>query len=168
MTKIFSYQQILVKFFLSFLLLMGLVVLVQAWQDWASLISFAGAFSLGVALLFCDEQFFYKLYADKVTMAVDLPKNANLLASRNSLFILLLPFLSIFVVTSSGSMIGTALILAINCYLLVEMWQLRQQTAIFKERFLSGIKMQLTPALTKKICYLALVYFLFLLLIIFV
>lgn len=165
MTKIFSKKQIIFKVLFSFSLLIFLIIFYKAWQNLISLISFLGAYFVGVFLLYFDEQFLYKIYEEKIGSSVQEESHFSALASRNFLFLLLLPFLSIFVVTSSGSILGIALVLAMNFYLLIEMWQLKNEFLLFKDRFLNMSNIQVSPKLIHKICWLALVYFVFLLII---
>lgn len=165
MTNLFSKKQIIFKVLFSFSLLILLVVFFRAWQNVSSLIAFIAAYFLGVFLLYADEQFLYKFYDEKIGSSIQSDSHFPSLASRNSLFLFILPLLSIFVLTSSGSILGIALILSINFYLLIEMWQLRDEFLIFKERFLVTSKIQVTAKLVHKICWFALAYFVFLLVI---
>jgi hypothetical protein len=145
--------------------LVPLVLFFKAWENMFSLASFTLAYALGIFLLFADEQFLYKFYIEKIDGGQNNDSHSLMLASRNFLFILALPFVSIFVATSSGSIFGIAFILAINFYLLVEMWQLRDEFLLFADRFLAMSKIQVTIKLVHKICWFALAYFIFLLII---
>jgi len=165
MTNIFSKKQIIFKVVFSFSLLAFLIIFFKAWQNTFSLISFVAAYFVGVFLLYIDEQFLYKLYTEKIGSSMQDSSHFSEPASRNSLFLLILPFLSIFVLTSSGSILGIALILSINFYLLIEMWQLRDEFLLFKDRFLATSKIQVTAKFVRRICWLALAYFIFLLII---
>lgn len=165
MNNTFSKKQILFKVIFSFSLLVFLVIFFKAWQNASSLMGFVGAYSIGVFLLYFDEQFLYKFYTEKIDLSSQDDSHFPVLASRNFLFLLILPFLSIFVFTSSGSILGIALILAINFYLLIEMWQLRDEFLLFKERFLSTLKTPITAQFVRKICWFVLAYFVFLLIV---
>lgn len=165
MTNIFSQKQIAFKILFSFSLLIFLIIFYQAWQNLLSLISFIGAYLAGIFLLYFDEQFLYKFYDEKIDSSVQDASHFSTLATRNFMFLLILPLLSIFVLTSSGSILGIALILAINFYLLIEMWQLRDEFLLFKDRFLAMSKLQVTAKFVHKTCWFALVYFVFLLVI---
>ena len=167
MNHTFSKKQILFKIIFSFSLLIFLIIFFKAWQNTASLIGFVGAYLIGVFLLYFDEQFLYKFYTEKIDLSTQSNSHFPALASRNFLFLLILPFLSIFVFTSSGSILGIALILAINFYLLIEMWQLRDEFLLFKERFLTTLKMPITAQFVRKICWFALAYFILLLIVLF-
>jgi hypothetical protein len=165
MPALFSKKQLFLKLSLSLLLLFLLVVYYSAWQNWNTLFSFGGAYLLGVLFLFFDEQFLYRFYEEKIDVSSQKNSHFPQLISRNFLFLLSLPLLSIFVATSSGSVFGIALIVALNFYLLVEMWQLRSEFLLFKDRFMDGIRVQATATLVKQICWGAFLYFVFLLLI---
>lgn len=147
------------------MLLLLLIFFYSAWQNWTTLLSFAGAYLLGVLFLFLDEQYLYLLYEEKIDGVGKKDSQYPQLISRNLLFLLCLPLLSIFVATSSGSVFGIALILALNFYLLIEMWQLRLEFLLFKDRFLDAIKIEITGLLVKQICWGVLAYFILLLLI---
>lgn len=165
MTNIFSKKQIIFKVFFSFSLLIFLIVFYKAWQNALSLISFIGAYLVGIFLLYFDEQFLYKFYDEKIDSSTQDNSHFSTLATRNSMFLLILPFLSIFVLTSSGSILGIALILAINFYLLIEMWQLRNEFLLFKDRFLNMLQIKVSVGFVHKVCWFALAYFVFLLII---
>lgn len=165
MINVFSKKQIAFKVLFSFSLLIFLIIFYQAWQNILSLVGFIGAYLTGVFLLYFDEQFLYKFYDEKIDLSIQDSSHFSTLATRNSMFLLILPFLSIFVLTSSGSILGIALILAINFYLLIEMWQLRDEFLLFKDRFLTTSKLQVTAKLVHQICWSVLAYFVFLLLI---
>jgi hypothetical protein len=163
MSNIFSKKQLIFKFCLTFLLLIFLLIFFKVWQNWLNALSFIFAYVVGVGFLFADEQFLYKFYEEKIDSGEQKTSHFPVLASRNAIFLLFLPFLSIFVLTSSGSILGIALVMAINCYLLIEMWQLYDESLLFTERFLAMAKIQSTNKLVHQICWCALVYFIFLL-----
>jgi len=165
MKQLFSKKQVIFKTFFPLSLLVFLILFFKAWQNTGSLIAFIGAYILGIFLLYIDEQYLYKFYVEKIDSSFENNSHLSALASRNFLFLLILPLLSIFVLTSSGSILGIALILAINFYLLIEMWQLRHKTLLFKERFLSMFKIEITAELIRKVCWAGLIYFIFLLVI---
>lgn len=165
MTNIFSKKQMIFKVLFSFSLLVFLIIFYQAWQNTISLLSFIGAYFVGIFLLYFDEQFLYKFYDEKIDKSVQDNSHFSSLATRNSMFLLILPLLSIFVLTSSGSILGIALILAINFYLLIEMWQLRDEFLLFKDRFLDMLQIQVNARFVHQTCWFALAYFVFLLII---
>jgi hypothetical protein len=167
MNSLFTKKQILFKLFLSALLLAFLVVFFEAWQNWQTFLGFTFAYILGCVLLFLDEQYLYRFYAEKLESRVDSSSHFPELASRNVMFLLSLPFLSIFVATSSGSVMGIAMILAINFYLLVEMWQLKDEFLLFQNRFLAMSKTRLSRIMVQRLCWGVSAYFVFLLIILF-
>ena len=167
MKSLFSKKQIFLKLFLSLLLLIVLIVFFKAWQNWQTFFGFTFAYLFGTALLYLDEQYLYTLYQEKIESADNNTSHFPELASRNLLFLLSLPFLSIFVITSSGSVMGIAMILAINFYLLIEMWQLKDEFLLFQSRFLAMFKTRLTRIMVERICYGATAYFVFLLIVLF-
>lgn len=164
MNNIFSKKQLLFKVLFSLFFLLFLIVFFEAWSNWLTLIGFTLAYLFGILLLFSDEQFLYKFYQEKIDSKHNDNTQFSNLASRNFIFLLALPPLSIFVLTSSGSILGIALVMAINSYLLAEMWQLKDEFLLFKDRFLAMSRIQTTPKMVKQICYLAFFYFVFLLL----
>ncbi len=165
MPQLFSKRQLFFKLALSVIFLLTLVFYYNAWQNLSTLSIFVGAYFLGVILLFLDEQYLYSLYAEKIDYTEQRSSHYPQLISRNFLFLLCLPLLSIFVFTSSGSLFGIALILSLNFYLLVEMWQLHQEFLLFKDRFLDGVKVDFTAKLVRQICYGVTAYFIVLLLV---
>lgn len=163
MKSIFSKKQLTFKLLFSLLFLAILIFFFKAWENITSLIYFTSAYFLGLILLLIDELFLYRFYTDKIDMQENSSSHNPLLASRNLMFLLALPFLSIFVVTSSGSLFGIAFVLALNFYLLVEIWQLRSEPLLFTDRFLVMSKIEVSNDLVKKICWVVLAYFVFLL-----
>lgn len=162
--SVFTRKQLVFKLGLTLVLLFVFIVLYQAWHNWWTLLAFASAYLLGMALLFFDETYFYSFYEEKVDLPKQDASHFPELITRTVLFLFVLPLLSIFVVTSSGSLFGIALILALNWYLLIELWQLRRHPTQFKERFLGMTTVQVTPQLVTRMCYGASAYFCFLLL----
>jgi hypothetical protein len=138
--------------YLVLLALLGLfIVSAQLWQNWWQLLLVIMAYAVGVALLELDERYLYRYYQEADATVVSL-------ATRGTLFLLVLPLLSIFVLTSTGSWFGGAMVLAINSYLCLEMWQLYQEPILFKERFLSTWQNQFSTRQIQKFCLLVSVY----------
>lgn len=96
-----------------------------------------GGFYLGNALLWLDDNVFYGKYNELQT----LPKR---LVSRSTLFLLVYLALSIFMVTS-GTLFGVGIILGIGVTLSIEMWQLKDNTEFFHQKFLYQVKRHFTP-----------------------
>lgn len=166
MKQIFSKRQIFIKVLGSLSLLVFLIIYFQAWQNLQSLVIFIFAYLCGVAFLFADEQFLYKFYEEKIDTSFQESSHFSNLASRNFLFLLLLPLLSLFVLTSSGSLWGIAIVLAINFYLLIEMWQLKGQPILLKQRFYHHLPGIANEQQSKRLVYGASLYLFILLLIV--
>jgi hypothetical protein len=167
MKELFSKKQLQFQLIACFVLIVFLIIGFQAWENWLSLIAFVLAYCFGAFFLYIDEHFLCKFYQVNIEKVDESTLHSSSLATRNFLFILILPLLSIFVLTSSGSTIGRAFVISINFCLLVEMWQLRNEFLIFSDRFLSMSKVKATPRLVRQLCWFALVYFIFLLIILF-
>ncbi len=138
--------------YLVLAVLLGLIIVsAQLWQNWTQLLLVVLAYVLGVLLLEVDERYLYRYYQEEGAATVSL-------ATRGTLFLLVLPLLSIFVLTSTGSWFGGAMVLAINSYLCLEMWQFYQEPLLFKERFLASWQNQLSNKQVQQFCLLASVY----------
>jgi hypothetical protein len=149
-------KKILLMFMLILFILMWLIA--DNWRIdtiWTQIILFIFAYGLGLFLMLGDEKYLQKIYADEL--------EEKILITRSPLFILILPFLSIFILTSSGSVPGMALIMAINFVMLIEIWQLASQEKLFNQFFLQGIKKKLSLEEIQIVKIGFLIYFLFLL-----
>lgn len=104
----------------------------------SSTIFFLSGFYLGNLLLWADGKILYPYYNELRTE----PKQ---LITRSALFILVYIFLALFVVTSSGSYIGTGMIFGIGITLFTELFSLRNATEAFHQKFLFQLKRQLAP-----------------------
>ncbi len=166
MKTVFSTKQIIFKVLASLSLLFFLILFFQAWQNLSSLFMFVFAYLCGITLLYADEQFLYRFYEEKIDLNLQNSSHFSSLASRNFLFLLLLPFLSLFVLTSSGSLWGIAFILAINCYLLIEMWQLKNQPELLQQRFFQHLPQLAQKQNSQLVVYGASIYLFILLLIV--
>lgn len=128
------------------------------WQinsSWSEILFFIVAYGLGLFLTLGDEKYLQKIYGDEL--------DKKILITRSPLFLLVLPVLSIFMLTSTGSLAGIALIMAINLVILIEIWQLAPQQKIFNQYFLQGIKKEISLSEIRIIKFIALFYFLILL-----
>lgn len=114
-----------------------------------------GLFVLGVilatALLILDEEKFYQFYQESETKeghsgeTNNLQKSSsNYLATRSTLFLLSMIPLSFFVVSSTGSAMGSGFVLGLMLNLLLEMWVWQTSAEQFSHRFLSQLKKQLS------------------------
>lgn len=114
---------------------------------------FALGLVVGMALLLGDELLFHQWYAPEagadpqptVPEPVATTPAAEPLLTRSTLFLIILIPLSLFIVTSSGSLLGTGLILGLTSGLVWEMWRLRLAPEQFHQSFLSQLKRSLQP-----------------------
>lgn len=173
------------RLYLLFLALLALVIFLQVWSQLLNLLLLVAAYSFGVFLLWADENFLYSFYSENIdykdknithNSLIDAPKNRTMteenptdsdqqLITRQPLFLLVLIPLSFFVLTSTGSIAGVAMIMAINLYLLIEMWQLHAYPEQFQKRFSLDNKKKLSKNEVQSICYFASVYFILLIII---
>jgi len=159
--KIFSDQQEKIKkiiLFISLILFIIIWLVRGQWQIaelWFSILVFIIAYGLGLFLMLGDEKYLQKIYSDEL--------EKKILITRSPLFLLILPFLSIFMLTSTGSIAGMGLILGLNLVVIIEIWQLTYQTEKFNQLFLQGVKKHLVLSEIQIIKISASIYFLILL-----
>jgi hypothetical protein len=127
----------------------------QITSIWSDILFFIFAYGLGLFLILGDEKYLQKIYADEL--------ENKILITRSPLFLLVLPVLSVFMLTSTGSLAGIALIMAINLTLLIEIWQLASQQKLFNQYFLHGVKKDLSLSEITIVKFAILIYFLILL-----
>ncbi len=136
MKKFFPLVKIKSIVFLSYFVILFLI------QPWQTYWLFILGGLLGLILLVSDELSLNNFYND--TSANLSSKTVTpFLATRSILFLIALVPLSIFIVTSTGSLIGSGLIMGLILGLTVEVWQLHQQTVLFNQRFLTQMKLKL-------------------------
>lgn len=169
MIKLFEKKELQLKYFILFLFLVSAIVFFEAWQNWTSLLMFIISYILAVVLMILDEKYFYSFYQESSDDPVEDLMQQNqekmpFLISRSFYFVLAIPAFSIYVLTSTGSVAAIAFVMAINLTLLVEMLQLRTEYLVFKDRFFRDLNQKLSQKDVNRICLLAIVYFLFLLL----
>lgn len=99
---------------------------------WQVLILLVG-FYLGNALLWADSKFLYGYYNELQT----LPQQ---LLTRSIVFLLAYVGLAIFLITSSGNLLGIGIILGIGITLSIELWQYKSQPDLFHKMFLFQVK----------------------------
>jgi len=159
--SVFNQQQKKIK---KFIVLAGLILFILWWlakaqwqitRVWPEILLLTIAYSLGLFLILGDEKYLQKIYGGEL--------DNKFLVTRSPLFLLALPILSIFMLTSTGSLAGIALIMAINLVILVEIWQLAPQQQVFNQYFLPGIKKEISLAEISIIKLVTLLYFLLLL-----
>lgn len=103
---------------------------------WQVLLLLCG-FYLGNLLLWVDGKILYSHYNELQT----LPKQ---LISRSALFLIAYIALAIFMVTSSGNLLGVGMVLGIGVTLATEMWETKIDSELFHRKFLFQVKRQLS------------------------
>jgi hypothetical protein len=145
-------------------LFVTLILFVLIWlfrEDWQidkfylQILMFIFAYGLGLFLMLGDEKYLQKIYTEEL--------EKKILITRSPLFLIILPFLSVFMLTSTGSIAGIALILALNLVILIEIYQLASQTEKFNQYFLIGIKKKISSSEIKIVKTVFFIYFLLLL-----
>lgn len=166
--KVFEKKELRLKYFILFLFLVSAIVFFEAWQDWLSLVLFSLSYILAIVLMVLDEKYFYSFYQESKESSthIEVQQKANelpFLISRSFYFVIAMPAFSIYVLTSTGSVLAIAFVMAINLFLLVEMLQLRTEYLLFKDRFFRELNQTLSKKDVNRICLVAVLYFLFLL-----
>lgn len=163
--KIFNKKEEQVK---KIILLVALVLFVlfllikQHWEitsSWSQILLFIFSYGLGLFLMLGDEKYLQKIYLDEL--------EEKILITRSPLFILILPFLSIFVLTSTGSVAGIGLIMALNLVIFIEIWQLSTKEELFNQNFLQNTKKRVNLSEIRIIQIVSSVYFLLILFLLF-
>lgn len=108
-------------------------------HSWQQLLWFACGVLLGLGLMVLDQELLHQYYNEKEA----LNSEQRQLITRSVLFNLLFVPLSLFVVTSSGSAIGSGLVMGIWVVLLTEVFEYRRPISLFEHRFLAGTKIEL-------------------------
>ena len=159
--KIFNDQQLKIKKIWLFVILLIFVfiwLIREEWQItniWSQILFFIIAYGLGLFLMLGDEKYLQKIYSEEL--------EKKILITRSPLFLLSLPFLSVFMLTSTGSVAGIALIMAINLVIVIEIWQLAASEKIFNQHFLQGVKKRVNLSEIRIVKIVSLLYLLFLL-----
>ncbi|MEA2056997.1 MAG: hypothetical protein U9O78_04840 [Patescibacteria group bacterium] len=117
-------------------------------------ILFALGVFFGLGLLEADQRYFYRYYSEKKES-----ESETFLATRSFLFLLTLIPLSIFVITSTMSMLGIGMIMGILLNLLIEMTIYRAWPQAFKKRFLDELKVKPTFSLIAQVFVAGLAFF---------
>ncbi len=159
--KIFNKKEEQVKkiILLVVLILFVLFLLIkQHWDitnSWSQILLFIFSYGLGLFLMLGDEKYLQKIYLDEL--------EEKILITRSPLFVLILPFLSIFVLTSTGSIVGIGLIMALNLVTLIEIWQLSTKEDLFNQNFLQNTKKRVNLSEIRIIQIVSSIYFLLIL-----
>lgn len=163
--SIFNKKEEQVKKIILLVALISFVLFLLIKQDWeitslwSQILLFIFSYGLGLFLMLGDEKYLQKLYLDEL--------EEKILITRSPLFILILPFLSIFVLTSTGSIVGTGLITALNLVILIEIWQLSTKEDLFNQNFLQNTKKRVNLSEMRIIQIVSSVYFLLILFLLF-
>jgi len=107
---------------------LGLFYLVQ--PQLMPLLGLAVGLGLGSLIMVGDELFAYRWYTEQ---------SQHFLITRSPLFWLSYVPLALFIITSSGSLIGQGMMVGIGWWLVWEMWQLCRDRAAFASRFLTQV-----------------------------
>lgn len=95
--------------------------------------------AMGVGLCIGDIKYVYKYYA------FDLNNFNHQFVTRSLLFLLSYFPLGFLIISSSGSVFGSGMMLGIGAYLAQEMWQYKDDYSAFKKRYLFQLARELTP-----------------------
>lgn len=102
--------------------------------NYFSVLFFSVGIFLGMALLEADEKYAYKYY----------DPDEKRLVTRSFLFLLSLPPLGLFLLTSTGSAMGVGMFLGIISILSLEFFSFRNNLQGFQKRYLSQLKRDIT------------------------
>mgnify|MGYP000919113805 CR=1 FL=1 len=125
-------------------------------DDWFRYALFVIGVIMATILLILDEEKLYSFYQE--TEHQEGAKDIYL-ATRSTLFLLTLIPLAFFVVSSTGSAIGSGFVLGLILNLVSEMWLLRDSPEQFSIRFLSQLKKKLSPIQIKFVIWGSIVFF---------
>ena len=159
MSQTFEKEQIVIK---KILLLLFLALPFFLFSLGVEFFYFVLGYIVGFSIMLLDEKYFYKLYQEKVVAndsQIVGKRSQAALITRNGMFLLVLPILSLFVLSSTGSLPGIALILAMNLVLMIEFWQLKSEPLLFQERFMANLSRPLNRKNLNYFCYLVTAYF---------
>jgi len=123
-------------------------------SPWYRYLFFLLGLLMGLALLELDKRVLHKKYNDELPGNEDnetKSNNAPFLATRSTLFLLVLIPLTFFVVSSTAGAVGKGFVLGLMLGLVKEMWMIRNNIDRFSNLFLSQLKLEPTRALTSKI-----------------
>ncbi len=102
-----------------------------AFQPLTEFLRFLIGLGLGAALLIADERFLSPWYN---AASPDQSPRSRLI-TRSILFLICYVFVTIFVMTSTGSVVGIGVVLALGVLLSVELWQTWRSVVEFQQRF---------------------------------
>jgi hypothetical protein len=119
------------------LLVSGAYLLSNGFASWTTLVWLLAGLVGGIALLWLDETIAFPRYQVMDGERVGL-------VSRSTLFLLSFLPLALFILTSSGSLVGMGLILGMGFSLALEMLMLHTTPVVFRERFLQQLKREVS------------------------
>jgi c-di-AMP phosphodiesterase-like protein len=177
--KIFEKKELFWKFAILMIFLLAFIFFFEAWRDLTSLILFLVGYFVAIFLLVLDAKYFYPFYQDQIEESVQNISQQNaennqenlqnqssqlpFIISRSFYFLLVLPFLSIYALTSTGSPLAISFVMATNLFLIIEMLELRKEYLVFSDRFFRNLERPLSKKEVNRICIGVVIYFLFLL-----
>lgn len=103
-------------------------LLIQPFSNWLML---SLGLVLGFLFLLFDKKVAFKFYINNQQLGQSIG-----LITRSIIFLFAYIPLALFVITSSGSPMGSGMIVAMGFTYLFELWQLRNNPALFAEKFL--------------------------------
>jgi hypothetical protein len=150
------------KTFLQKLLLIAVFYCVPFFfviSPWHRFLLFVLGMLFGIVLLAIDENYFFQHYqedslsklenmsglgSNEVVEENPSESSSKFLVTRSTIFLLILAPLSLFVVSSTGSVLGSGLIFGILLTLIVEMWMVKSSSELFRQRYLSQLAVTLS------------------------
>lgn len=98
-----------------------------------------GGMVLGLSLCVIDEKYLYEFYSFS-----DEPKHQHDLVTRSLLFLLSYFPLSFFIISSSGSTLGSGIVLGMGVFLAKEIWMHRDNNDFIHQRYLYQLARKLS------------------------
>jgi len=113
---------------------MGVIYYLVQKNLWGA-VFYSSGWYIGQLLMFADKKTVYKYYYESIHKKTD---TFARLITRSILFIIAYLGLSLFIVTSTGSVIGMGLILGIGLTLSFELWSSRNYVEFFNQYFIQA------------------------------
>jgi hypothetical protein len=111
-------------------------------QELNAIIWLAVGYVIGIGMMEFDELAAFRWYNESTE---------KFLITRSPIFLLSYLPLAIFGLTSSGSILGSGLLLGIGVTIWIEMLEMVKKPAEFKQRFLSQVAVPVSPAVHQRI-----------------
>ena len=163
-----------------FVLFFGAIVF-RLYPHWFQMLKFLSGGGIGFSLLFVDRivhvfwadgeselslyvrNFFRnKKFVQGLKLLLKARSIQTKLTTRSVVFLVSFLPLSIFVLTSTGSLIGTGLIFGLGLHLVADFFSYAQNPQEFKRHFLWQIKREVSDTEVRNLQYFALIFFIFL------